>query len=290
MALRTDLAVESTEREDCVKLQGVEKIASNINGITVTTIKITSDEAASRLQKPCGDYTTIDVGSLRIASDSMVEEAEALAEVLSKMLPNQGMVLVVGLGNSDITPDALGPKVINRTFATRHISGNMAESFGLDGLRQVAAISTGVLGQTGMESAELIAAVCKDISPCAVIAVDALACSDINRLGSTVQVTNTGISPGSGVQNKRKELSAATLGVPVIAIGLPTVVDMTTIAQDMFGVENIDDTVSERGREMMVTPREIDLIIERGTRLISLGINRALQPDLSADDIECLVS
>lgn len=289
MGRRTDIAIESTQLREGLP-GGVEQRTDTVQGVDVTTVRIVTEEAARLIGKAPGDYATIEAASLRKPTDSLETEVEVLAHTLTGMLPEKGMVLVAGLGNSDITPDALGPKVLAKIFATRHISGNITGDLGLGSLREVAAMTTGVLGQTGMESAEIIAAVCKDTRPAAVIAVDALACSDIDRLGSTVQVTDTGISPGSGVQNARKELSKATLGVPVIAIGLPTVVDMTTIASDLLGEEDITGRVSERGGQMMVTPREIDLIIERASRLISLGINRALQPELSVPDIEALIS
>ena len=291
MGIRTDMAVESAEHLGGNLPKGVTSEEVVIDGITLTKINIGDDDASRKLGKPIGQYTTIDASSLRRHVDGIPGEVGALAQSLAQMIPENGSVLVAGLGNSDITPDALGPKIIGQIFATRHIPAETVSQGGLDGLRDVCALATGVLGQTGMESAEIISSICNQLNPSVVIVVDALACSSISRLGSTIQVTNTGISPGSGVQNKRKELSKESIGVPVIAIGVPTVVDMTTIAHEMFGMEGSASAkeISEKGRTMMVTPREIDVIIDRAARLVALGINSALQPTLSVQDIECLV-
>lgn len=291
MGIRTDMAVESAEHLGENLPKGVTSEEVIIDGITLTKINIRDEDASEKLGKPIGLYTTIDASSIRRHVDGIPGEVDALAQSLAQMIPENGSVLVAGLGNSDITPDALGPKIIGQIFATRHIPAETVSQGGLDGLRDVCAIATGVLGQTGMESAEIISSICKSLNPSVVIVVDALACSSISRLGSTIQVTNTGISPGSGVQNKRKELSKESIGVPVIAIGVPTVVDMTTIAHEMFELEGSASAkeISEKGRTMMVTPREIDVIIDRAARLVALGINSALQPTLSVQDIECLV-
>lgn len=291
MGIRTDMAVESAEHLGENLPKGVTSEEVIIDGITLTKINILDEDASEKLGKPIGLYTTIDASSIRRHVDGIPGEVDALAQSLAQMIPENGSVLVAGLGNSDITPDALGPKIIGQIFATRHIPAETVSQGGLDGLRDVCAIATGVLGQTGMESAEIISSICKSLNPSVVIVVDALACSSISRLGSTIQVTNTGISPGSGVQNKRKELSKESIGVPVIAIGVPTVVDMTTIAHEMFELEGSASAkeISEKGRTMMVTPREIDVIIDRAARLVALGINSALQPTLSVQDIECLV-
>ena len=291
MGIRTDMAVESAEHLGGNLPKGVTSEEVIIDGITLTKIDIKDNEASEKLGKPIGQYTTIDASSIRRHVDGIPGEVGALSESLMQMIPKEGSVLVAGLGNSDITPDALGPKIIGQIFATRHIPAETISQGGLDGLRDVCAIATGVLGQTGMESAEIISSICNRLNPSVVIVVDALACSSINRLGSTIQVTNTGISPGSGVQNKRKELSQESIGVPVIAIGVPTVVDMTTIAHEMFEMQGSASAkeISEKGRTMMVTPREIDVIIDRAARLVALGINSALQPTLSVQDIECLV-
>lgn len=290
MAIRTDLAVESAEQSGAHLPEGVERECVKKDGVAITTVRVVSEAGAKAIGKPLGQYITIEADNMKSPAVDYDAEIEALAAALTELLPKEGTVLVAGLGNSDITPDALGPKTAAHTFATRHIGGQLAAEAGLSDLRPVAVLATGVLGQTGMESAEIIAAVCESVKPSAVVVIDALACSGIERLGTTVQITDTGISPGSGVQNRRKELSQASLGIPVIAVGVPTVVDMTTIAQDLFGAEELPAHSREQGRAMMVTPREIDVLIDRAAKLLGLGINRALQPSLSIDELAGLVS
>ncbi len=226
-------------------------------------------------------------------TDLLDGRLNAIADELKSMLPTEGCVLVVGLGNNDITPDALGPKCVSQIFATRHIGSDLAMSIGLPGLRAVAALTPGVLGQTGMETSEIVAAVVERIRPTAVIAIDALAARRLSRLGNTVQMSDTGVSPGSGVGNARTELSEKTLGVKVISMGVPTVVDAVTLVTDVLGEQNAarmgDIRIDQEFGRMMVTPREIDLMTERAAKLIALSINTALQPSLSLDDILSLI-
>jgi spore protease len=222
---------------------------------------------------------------------------EALAEEIKKLLPKEGLVLIAGLGNYQVTPDALGPKTASLTFATRHIQGEIARSTGLDGLRPVAVLAPGVLGQTGMETGEILASLCKELKPSAVIVVDAMASRKTERVGTTIQICDTGISPGSGVGNARPQLNSETLGVPVIAMGVPTVVDAKTLAADLAmqsgaqesAVEKLQNSAEPHGTAMIVTPREIDLLIERAAKLLSLAINTALHPDFTPEDFALLV-
>lgn len=281
MGFRTDLAIESTQSPDVRGISGVKSEEYTIDNVKITKTVIDSAEAEQKSGKPMGDYITLEVESFIRPTEKTESETFALSQVLQKLIPD-GEVLVVGLGNSAITPDGIGPKTLEHIFATRHINTEGVQIEGLESLRSVGAIATGVLGQTGMESAQIVKSVCGEIKPAAVIAIDALACSDISRLASTVQITNTGISPGSGVQNSRKELSEGSLGVPVIAIGVPTVVDMSTIA------ESISKVSDSRYSSMMVTPREIDTVVSRSAKMISLAVNKALNPSLSFEDIECL--
>ena len=192
-------------------------------------------------------------------------------------------MLVVGLGNRDITPDALGPNAINYILATRHISPELAHEIGLDGLTPVSAVATGVLGQTGLETAEIVGAICKQTRPTAVIVIDALACKSLDRLGKTIQMSNTGICPGSGVQNARKELNRKTLNTTVVSIGVPMVVDLRTIVSEITG------SSPELQSNMMVTPREIDALIEHSSKTIAYSINKCLQPTLDIETIAALV-
>lgn len=290
MSIRTDLAIEQIDFATEITPEGVKKEVISLNEIEVTKISITNSNASKNLSKPIGDYVTIQVSSFNSPSKDFETEIKTIAEVLSKMLADKKReVLVVGLGNQNITPDALGPRAIEYIFATRHISNSLANTIGLNDLNSVSAISTGVLGQTGIETSEIVASIVKKLNPSAVIVIDALAAKSINRLSNTLQITNTGISPGSGVQNKRKALSKETLGVDVIAIGVPTVVDMGTIALDIFKNDMDISKISDEVSTMMVTPREIDLAIEHAAKTIGFAINKALQPNLSLDDIIGLV-
>ncbi|HIZ54934.1 MAG TPA: GPR endopeptidase [Firmicutes bacterium] len=287
---RTDLALESLEaagETGTASIPGVNSWEEEKEGIRITTVEITHAEAEKRLGKPCGKYVTLQTQGLGRFTGNFEGEASVIAEQIAGFLPEQGLVLVIGLGNSEITPDALGPYCIADTLATRHLSGETARAAGLDGLRPVAALAPGVLGQTGMEAAEVAESVCGTLHPAAVIAVDALASRSIDRLATTIQISDTGISPGSGVQNRRKELSVHTLGVPVISIGVPTVVDMSTIAEDLTGST---ESVSEKGRHMMVTPREIDQVIKQAAKMVAAALNLALQPTLNMEDILSLTA
>jgi len=280
MNIRTDLAVESiNEREfsKCVHIKNRGKT------FEITEIIIDDDSLTDTLGKGKGRYITLEGESLSRFTDDYEEMAQELANELKSFLPD-GEILVVGLGNSDITPDALGPQMASKVLATRHLRDELGdeEEF-LTSLRQVSVFAGGVLGQTGIETAEIVRAVCREIKPAAVIVVDALACSDISRLGTTIQISDTGISPGSGVANTRKELSERVLGVPVIAVGVPTVVDMHTIVRSFTDTEIMADIPN-----MMVTPRDIDRLIERAAELIAFGINLALHPTLSFEDVRGL--
>ena len=295
MNFRTDLALERQEFISKKNVDGVETTTETKGNIKVTTIAVTNENGEREMGKPKGTYITLETDSLMKNSSLIDCAADVLAPELQKLLPKSGAVLVVGLGNEKITPDALGPKSISLMFATRHIGSELAKSVGLGTLRSVAAIAPGVLGQTGIETAEIIEAVAKRINPAAVVVIDALASRKLSRLGSTVQMSDTGISPGSGVGNRRVEISKKTLGIPVVAIGVPTVVDGATMAYDLLEEFGIDPQSERRTPEMknegfmMVTPKEIDLLIERSAELIAMGINCAMQPDLSAKDLLALV-
>ena len=204
---------------------------------------------------------------------------------LGKFLPQEGCVFLAGLGNRAITPDALGPRVASKVLATRHLRTALTaeELTYLPELRPVCVLAGGVLGQTGMESAELIEAVCKQIQPAAVVAVDALACAELSRLGTTIQMSDSGISPGSGVANHRAELSRRTLGVPVIALGIPTVVDLHTAVQGIYG-----KSVPKDRPNMMVTPRDIDRLIDHAGDLLACALNMALHDGMTFAQAEGL--
>ena len=290
MERRTDLAVEQRELigED---VKGVEYHTENRGGLTVERLHVATDRAAQLLKKPRGTYITIQLPPLTDNIRDTDERLKVLAEEIRKLLPVHGLVLVAGLGNVEITPDALGPKAALKVLATRHITGEIARATGLDRLRAVAVLNTGVTGQTGIETGELLLGVIKRIRPTSLIVVDALASRRLERLGCTLQISDSGISPGAGVGNHRVRIDAETMGVPVIAIGVPTVVDAMTLAFDLLDIDDerrsveLSRTVSPEGRAMVVTPKEIDLLVDRAARLISLSINFALQRDIETEDL-----
>lgn len=290
MSIRTDLALERLEMNGEITPSGVRKYEEVKDGMTIVKVHVETEEAANVLNKPKGIYITFNVSDFKVPSEDFEKEVNTVAGEIAELFP-KGIqsALIVGLGNSDITPDALGPKAISYTFATRHIDDDLKKAIGLEGICAVSAIAPGVLGQTGIETAEIVASLVKELHPDTVIVIDALAAKSIDRLGTTVQVSNTGICPGSGVQNRRKELSENTLGVPVISIGVPMVVDMTTIAYDLLGEGYEHSKVSDKGRTMMVTPREIDVVVEHAAKLVAFSINKALQPTLSLEDLVALV-
>lgn len=291
MNFRTDLAIERQEYHEKKTLDGVLSSEETLDGVKITTIEIINEQGERLIGKPKGRYITLETDKLYKSSEAFSAVSDVLCRELRSLLPKEGTVLVAGLGNEDITPDALGPKCLGLLLATRHIGREFAVSLGLGNLRSVAGIVPGVLGKTGIETVEIIAGVVQKISPSCVIVVDALASRNTARLGTTVQLCDTGVSPGSGVGNRRKGINAETLGVPVIAIGVPTVVDALTMVSDIL--EKTEVTLPEsdfaQHRQMVVTPKEIDSLIDKASRLIAMSINLALQESLSAEDIAEIV-
>lgn len=288
MSIRTDLAVESARQISLT--QDVEGIDRHISiddeaQLEITDITINTADAAEIIGKPQGRYITIKAldGSLDKFSPHFEKRADIIAQQIKKLDENSKSVLVAGLGNRAITPDAIGPLCAEKIFATRHIK-MYAQEIDSSDLTELSVIETGVLGQTGVEASEQVKAVADRISPEVVVAVDALACSEPEHIGCTVQLCNTGISPGSGVENARKELSRATLGVTCIAVGVPTVIDLSTAAEKMF-----NQTAPQGTKGFTVTPRDVDKLVKNAAEYIALGINLAFQPDLSAEDLRSLV-
>ncbi len=267
---RTDLALEAADTGDGKLPEGVFCEESRKGPLLRTVVRIETEQAAARLGRPTGTYLTLEgpLGERRAM-------AGALAHALASMLPS-GPVLVIGLGNRAITPDLLGPETAGRILATRHLPEQLLEQVGLSGLRRVCVLAPGVMGQTGFEVAELVGAAMRQEPFEAVIAVDALAARSAGRLGRTVQLSDSGISPGSGVLNRRAALSRESLGIPVLALGIPTVADISEPGQE--------------GEPLMATPRDIDRIIQQGAAVLADGINRALQPTLRPVEIEALLS
>jgi spore protease len=289
MSKRTDLAVELID-EGAEQIKGVRKKVHHKIASTATEVIIEDQTASVKIGKPIGRYITIETTRLSGDPSEFNEQVADIAEEIIRLSDCSGKsVLVVGLGNDRITPDSLGPKVVSQVLVTRHLAAENVPKTIRDAVNitSVSAIAPGVLGQTGVEAAETIEAIAQFIRPECIFVVDALACSDISRLGSTIQLTDSGISPGSGVQNRRKELSKETLGVPVTAIGVPTVIDMHTIAENLTGNTNLQASINHLPN-MMVTPRDVDKLIERMSRLIAFGINKATQPYLTIEDIVSL--
>lgn len=300
LARRTDLAVEAHQlwREsagETTRLRGVESHDSLREGFPVTTVKILDRRGADALGKQVGTYVTLTLdGLLRREDEAFPRAARALAAELAALLPKGDAlpVLVVGLGNRAITPDAVGPKAADAVLVTRHLVDAVPEHFG--SFRPVAALAAGVLGSTGMESGELVAALVEKTAPACVIAIDALASRSLDRVCRTIQLSDAGIVPGSGVGNARYALNRETLGVPVIALGVPTVVDAATLCADVLaqaGMEDLDpDALRGAGEGVIVTPREIDSRVADLSKLLGYAVSLALQPQLTLNDLELLLS
>lgn len=291
MEFRTDLAIE---RQAFCKAQPSEnvRVQNTVRGaVTITTVEVRNEAGAKAIGKPVGKYITLEIPEFSHDAELLDGRLSALVDCLQALLPDRdGSVLVAGLGNESITPDALGPKCARGIFATRHIDDALAVQLGFPHLRDVSAVAFGVLGQTGFEAAEALQALVAAVHPAAVVTVDALAARSLSRLGATVQITDTGITPGSGVGNARKRLNRETLGVPVLAIGVPTVVDAVTLCRDLSeNTASLSDEKLRTAQEMMVTPRDIDTLIRRAARFLSLALNCALQPSISPDILLNLV-
>ena len=303
---RTDLAMESFENASGSAIPGVEVCHWEENDVSFTQVKITQIEAARMLGKPKGSYLTLESPLLRQREpEARLSIASMLAEELDRLLPDGDAsrpVMVVGLGNRAITPDSLGPAVVDRTLVTRHVLQSPVLK---DSLHSVCAIAPGVLGVTGIESLDLVEALVKSLSPRAIVCVDSLSARSALRIGSAIQLTDTGIQPGAGVGNHRKALTEQSVGVPVISVGVPTVIYAATLARDAFewlslqsgDLDDHDAALADMERtllagdlgEMIVTPREIDAIVQDAAGIIASGINRALQPNLSDAEIAAMM-
>lgn len=297
MAFRTDLALEALEAATLTgftasKTAGVTQEEFEREGFAVTCVRITSEEGARAIGKPQGTYITLDLGALiRREEDAFARATGALASLLSELIGDtQGAALVAGLGNRAITPDAVGPQAASQVLATRHLIGEDFPYF--KDWRAVSAVAPGVLGQTGVETGELVQGLMATVSPALVIAVDALASSRLSRLLRTIQISDTGIVPGAGVGNARAALNRETLGVPVIAVGVPTVVDGATLAHEL--ARQMDrphcEALEDLAQPVVVTTRDIDREVTDVSRVIGYAINKALHPHLSIEDIDQFLS
>lgn len=291
--IHTDLALEAKERyeEDNVEIRGVciEEEYNEEKDIRTTLVKIETENGARAMGRPQGSYLTLEAPNLSIPDEGYHREiSEELARQVKKLIPDKKelTVLVVGLGNRQVTPDALGPDVVDNLKMTRHIILEYgAQAMGEQNRYQVSGLVPGVMAQTGMETLEIVKGVINETRPDVVIAVDALAARSTKRLNRTIQITDTGIIPGSGVGNHRNGLTKETLGVKVIGIGVPTVVDAATIVQD--SMEKLLQTLEEKEKKefleemippalysMFVTPKDVDETMKRLSYTISEGLNR----------------
>ena len=303
MQIRTDLAMES--REINGGLSGIAIHSCRRGAIEETHVCVETEEAARALEKARGTYITLSHSALaQCPAEERTDMARAIAEALGRLLPSFGDVLVVGLGNRRMTADALGSRVLEDLLVTRHLRDIPDES--LHGRRRgVCAVAPGVLGVTGLETAEVVQGIVEHVRPAAIVAIDALAARESSRICTTVQITDTGIRPGSGVGNHRAGLTQETLGVPVIAIGVPMVVYASVIARDALSLllEDIGMDESEHAQamdtligkltnqgmgELVVTPREVDELVGRVSRILADGLNLAFQPRLSEEEIQLL--
>lgn len=319
ISIRTDLAVEMRElykKDSGREVPGVEvEVEKDEEDIDITTVVVKDDEGARIMGKPIGTYITMDVPGIKHYDADLHDRiSRAVAKQLVKVvkLEKDQTALVVGLGNWNVTPDSLGPKVVSKLMVTRHLKKYMPEVLE-DGINPVCAISPGVLGITGIETAEIIQGIVDKVKPDVVIVIDALASRKMDRVATTIQIGNTGINPGSGVGNRRMELTKNTMGVPVIAIGVPMVVDAATMANDT--IDMMVDNLIEQSRDnkafysmlksvdkeekhrmireilnpyignLMVTPKEVDALIEDISKTIANGINIALHKSIELKDI-----
>lgn len=316
--VRTDLAVEARElykERTSEEIRGVEVEREEENNYTITRVKVVDENGSNRMQKPIGNYITIDVPSLKKADQDLKDDvSKVLAKELKALgnFDNMTKTLIVGLGNWNVTPDALGPKVVDRVLVTRHFfkAYNKTED---ESMAQVSAIAPGVMGLTGIETSEIIKGIVEKTKPDVVIAVDALASRKMDRVSSTIQISDAGISPGSGVGNKRKALNKDYLGVPVIALGIPMVVDAATMVNDT--IELIVGTLKEQSTvggqfysmleemeshekhklikevltpympNVMVTPKEVDELINNLSQVVANALNISLHPGIDLKDV-----
>ena len=298
---RTDLALEAHElNNEQGRDDGIITRDETIEVINLTVAEIKPGKGEETSGKSAGMYITSDVGRVwQYESTRFNKVAEIVANQLKKLLPQgDGTVLVAGLGNNNITADSIGPKIIEGIIVSNHIKLLNKELYDKIGFSDVTAFAPGVLGQTGIESAEIIKSVAEKLKPSCIIVIDALSSRRLARLATTVQLADSGISPGSGVNNSRERLDKTTLGVPVISLGMPTVVDAATLAFDLIdevakkenitvniNEETLTKSLTENSRNFFITPKETDVIIKSGAMLLSTALNMALHKNLPPEEI-----
>lgn len=306
---RTDLALERRDifkkSNNLERIDGIDTEEKIIDkNLKVSKVKITNSNGEQAIGKPIGDYITIDIKNLKIAEEEEIQKSaeilsNELKQIIDKHIDYKDDILVAGLGNLHVTPDSLGPKVVSDIDITRHIIKYMPQYID-ENARPVSALSPGVLGTTGIETLEVLEGVIDKIKPKMLIVIDALASRSIERISSTIQLSDTGIVPGAGVGNTRKELSKKTLGIPVIAIGIPTVVESAVLVNDCLDLfieklqeeaksneylnslkeqdnyEEIKEALNPYDYNMIVTPKEIDELIKNMSNIVARGINRSI--------------
>lgn len=319
-SVRTDLAIEARElaqqsAEEADQLDGVEVETEENPDYFLTHVRILSEEGSHLMGKPMGNYITLESEKLK---ENDVECHEKIIKLLAENIRSlakfdeDDCILVAGLGNWNITPDALGPKVVSKILVTRHLQGTLPEEIE-ETVRPVAAVSPGVMGITGIETGEIIKGIVEKLQPSLLIAIDALAARRSNRINAAIQMSDTGVAPGAGVGNKRMMLDEETLGIPVIAIGVPTVVDAATLVNDTMDkilgemmqqtkkgsefyqtlqsleqeekYQMIADILGPYTGNMFVTPKEVDAVVDRLANIIANSINIAVHPGVTMEDI-----
>lgn len=289
MEPRTDLALERRESLGAGALPGVKSRLWRRGPLEITRIDVLDERGQRALGKPKGAYLTAELlphgGE---DNEWLFSCAEELAALLRMLLPREGTVLAAGLGNRSVTSDALGPETLRHLIVTRHLISAMPEAFG--GMRPVCAVAAGVLGDTGIETVEILRGVVSRVRPAAVVAIDALCARSAGRLCRTFQLSDTGITPGSGAFNPRKALNAETLGVPVVALGVPTVVEARTLARDLLPEDVSLPEARLPKEDLLVTPKDIDRQIALCGKILGYALNLAMQPALTPEEMESLLA
>ena len=309
--IRTDMAVELQQIHQLDEIRGVKEEKFSENGININRVEILSDEASKKFNKEKGTYVTIEYDGAFSDYEMNNTAVEVICEEMKKLHDfNNKSVLIAGLGNSELTADALGPHTVSNIIITRHLKQHMPDLFKSLKLGQASAISPNVLGKTGIESAEIVKSCVEKTKPDIVILIDALAARDMKRLCSNVQMSNTGLNPGSGVGNNRDELSFKTLGVPVMSIGIPTVVHAATLVTDAFEtfLDNFEDNDEKKSEHkeisyssiksalspydlnLIVTPKDIDILMQKCVILLSTAINKAIHNNIDVNEMKMLMS
>lgn len=301
MSIRTDLAMEAREvvrKQQASEIEGVRVLEEKRGSAKITRVYVESSEGSRRLGKPEGAYITLETDPQMLSDPEVREEMSvAMAAELRELLGLKGKFtsLVVGLGNARMTADALGPRTVQRVMVTRHLIAQIPDQVD-QRVRPVSAITPGVLGITGVETGEIVRGVAERVKPDVIIAIDSLAARNASRMASTVQISNVGIQPGSGLGGVGKVLSKDTLGIPVIAVGVPMVVYATSLVSDAVDgaldggrpspkVKDVLQSAQEQLGDLVVTPKEVDSLVDTLSDLLAMGLNLALHDNVTIDEV-----